>query len=83
MECFFRNCTKHFPSTGSAGIGTTSPNAPSILEIKSTKKGVLIPSMTKTQHYAITKPATGLLIYQTNSTPGFYYYSGTSWTAVS
>jgi len=39
--------------------------------------------MTKTQRDAIVSPATGLLIFQTNSTPGFYYYSGTVWVAVS
>ena len=39
--------------------------------------------MTKNQRDAIAAPATGLLIYQTNSTPGFYYYSGTAWAAVS
>ena len=38
--------------------------------------------MTKTQRDAIATPATGLLIYQTNSTPGFYYYNGTVWKAV-
>lgn len=72
-----------FPATGSAGIGTTSPNASSLLEIKSTSKGILIPRMSKSQRDAIATPATGLLIYQTNSTPGFYYYSGSAWTAVS
>jgi hypothetical protein len=71
-----------FPSNGAAGIGTTSPNASSLLEVKSTSKGILIPRMTLTQRNAIASPATGLLIFQTNSTPGFYYYSGTAWTAV-
>ena len=37
--------------------------------------------MTQTQRNAIAAPAAGLLIYQTNNTPGFYYYSGTAWTA--
>ena len=60
-----------FPSTGSAGIGTTTPNASSLLEIKSTTQGMLIPRMTIAQRNAIASPATGLLIYQTNSTPGF------------
>ena len=77
------NAQNTFPSTGSAGIGTTSPNASSVLEMKSTTKGVLVPRMTLTQRNAIASPATGLLIYQTNSTPGFYYYSGSAWTAVS
>src|SRR5215475_6602944 len=71
-----------FPSTGAAGIGTTTPNASSLLEVKSTTKGILIPRMTLTQRNAIATPATGLLIYQTNATPGFYYYSGTAWTSV-
>ena len=72
-----------FPATGSAGIGTNAPNASSLLEMLSTSKGLLIPRMTKTQRDAIATPATGLMIYQTNSTPGFYYYSGTAWTAIS
>jgi hypothetical protein len=76
------NAQNTFPSTGAAGIGTTSPNSSSLLEVKSTTKGVLIPRMTLTQRNAIASPATGLLIYQTNSTPGFYYYNGTAWTAV-
>jgi hypothetical protein len=71
-----------FPSSGAAGIGTTTPDASSLLEIKSTSKGLLIPRMTQAQRNAITSPATGLFIYQTNATPGFYYYSGTAWTAV-
>src|ERR1700754_1012407 len=75
--------TNTFPLTGSAGIGTTTPDASSLLEIKSTKKGLLIPRMTKAQRDAISNPATGLMIYQTNSNAGFYYYNGTVWTAVS
>jgi len=62
------------------GIGTTTPDASSILEIESTTQGMLTPRMTETQRDAIATPATGLLIYQTNSTPGFYYYNGTVWT---
>jgi hypothetical protein len=72
-----------FPSTGAAGIGTTTPDASSLLEIKSITKGLLIPRMTLAQRNLIATPATGLMIYQTNSTPGFYYYNGTAWTAVS
>lgn len=86
LEFFFAKnsmAQNTFPSSGSAGIGTTSPNASSILEMKSTAKGVLIPRMTLTQRNAIASPATGLLIYQTNSTAGFYYYSGTAWTSLS
>ena len=73
--------TNIFPNTGSAGIGTTKPDSSSLLEIKSTKKGLLIPRMTQAQRNAIALPAKGLLIYQTNVTPGFYYFDS-SWKAV-
>ena len=69
------NAQNTFPSTGSVGIGTTSPNASSLLEIKSTAKGLLIPRMTAAQRNLIVSPATGLLVYLTDSTTGFYYYS--------
>lgn len=72
-----------FPASGAVGIGSLTPNASSLLDVTSTTKGVLIPRMTKTQRDAIATPSTGLLIYQTNNTPGFYYYNGTGWTAVS
>ena len=72
-----------FPSTGSAGIGTTTPNASALLEIQSTTKGLLISRMTKSQRDAIVRPAAGLMIFQTNTSPGFYYYNGTTWVAVS
>ena len=74
--------TNTFPTTGSAGIGTVAPDASSLLEMTSTTKGLLIPRMTIAQRNAIAAPATGLLIYLTDGTKGFYYYSGTAWAAV-
>ena len=62
------------------GIGTTTPDASAELDITSTTSGILIPRMTQAQRDAIVAPATGLLIYQTNNTPSFYYYDGTIWT---
>jgi hypothetical protein len=64
------------------GIGTTTPDASSALDITSTTKGLLIPRMTETQRDAISSPATGLMIYQTDGTVGFYYYNGSSWSEV-
>ena len=61
------------------GINTTIPDPSSMLDIKSTDRGVLIPRMTQTQRDAIASPATGLLIFQTDNTSGFYYFDGTTW----
>jgi len=50
-------------------------------------KGLLIPRMTLAQRNSISNPATSLLIYQTDNTPGYYYNSGTPaspvWTILS
>jgi len=64
------------------GIGTTTPAASAALDITSTTKGVLIPRMTAAQRNAISAAATGLMIYQTDGTVGFYYYNGSSWAEV-
>ena len=60
----------------------SSAAASAILDIKSTTKGMLAPRMTAAQKTAITSPATGLLIYQTDGTAGFYYYNGSAWTFI-
>jgi len=53
-----------------------------ILDVQSTTKGMLIPRMTQAQRNNISNPNSGLLIYQTNNGPGFYYYSGSAWEAL-
>src|SRR6185436_17238330 len=82
IAAVLRAQTNTFPATGAAGIGTTTPNASSLLEIKSTTKGLLIPRMSAKQKTLIASPAVGLLIYQTDSTKAFYYYSGSAWVPV-
>jgi len=52
---------------GQVGIGTTSPDASSALDIESADKGVLISRMTTAERNAITNPANGLLVYNTDS----------------
>ena len=76
------NSSNIFNNGSSVGIGTLSPNASAALEVNSTTKGFLLPTMTQTQRNAISTPATGLLIYQSDNTPGFYYYNGSAWTAI-
>jgi len=48
-------------------------NTSAILDASSSSKGVLIPRMSLEQRNNIISPATGLLIYQTDNTPGFYF----------
>src|SRR5476651_2282989 len=56
----------------------TTGNASSVLDVKSILKGFLAPRMTQAQRIAVTTPADGLLVYQTDGTKGFYYYNGTT-----
>lgn len=78
------NCSALLGQTSNVGIGTTTPNSSALLELSTTSKGLLIPRMTQAQRDLITTPATGLLIYATDSvSPNrpatFYYYTGTVW----
>lgn len=74
-----------FINAQSVGINSTgaAPNASAMLDVSSTNTGMLVPRMTQAQRNLIASPATGLLIYQTDNTPGFYYYNGSAWAAVS
>ena len=60
------------------GIGTPTPDASAKLDISSTSKGFLVPRMTSTQRTAISLPANGLMVYQTDGVIGFYVNTGTS-----
>ena len=64
------------------GVGTTTPHPSAVLDASSTSQGLLAPRMSQTQRNAIGNPATGLLVYQTDNTPGFYVYTGSAWAAV-
>ncbi|MCB2220412.1 MAG: hypothetical protein KQI35_08460 [Bacteroidetes bacterium] len=58
----------------------SNPDASAMLDVKATGLGFLAPRMTLAQRPAA--PATGLLIYQTDSNPGYYYYNGSAWVKV-
>ncbi len=74
-----------FTIQAQVGIGTTSPQAGSILDIVSTDKGILLPKVNITNLNSIapiTGGATeGLLVYNTNASTGvgFHYWSGSVW----
>ena len=57
----------------------SQPNSSAMLDINSTTKGLLIPRLSQEQRLAIVSPATGLMVFQTDNTVGFYYYAGSGW----
>ncbi len=57
----------------------SAPDASAMLQVQSTEKGILIPSMTTAQRTAIANPADGLLVYDT-ITKSFWFYKSTTWT---
>ena len=79
---------KIYAQTDNVGIGTAYPFLYSILDLRSTTKGFLVPRLTNAQRTAITvnlssaDSTKGLLVYQTDGTAGFYYWNGTTWTTI-
>lgn len=71
------------------GIGTTSPDGSSILDINSTNTGLLIPRVSLSDitngSSPVNSPAVSLLVYNTNASTaggngvGYYYWNGTIW----
>ena len=66
------------------GIGTTTPHPSSVLDVSSTTQGMLTPRLTTAQRTAISSPADGLMVYDTDL-KSFYHYniSATSWSRMS
>ncbi|MDN3641727.1 hypothetical protein QWY87_03390 [Lutimonas halocynthiae] len=62
--------------TAQVGIGTTSPDASSALEVASTDKGFLMPRMTTVQREAIATPANGLMVFDTDTNSQWTYIGG-------
>ena len=73
------NTSGTITTTGSVGIGTTSPNTNAALEIVSTSKGLLLPRLTTTERDVnISGAPAGLMIF--NTTDGkVQAYTGSAW----
>ena len=63
-------------------MGTTTSVASSILTLASTTQGFLPPRMTKAQREAISSPATGLVVYQTDDVEGLWIRTSSAWRAL-
>jgi hypothetical protein len=67
------------------GIGTTNPDASSILELQSDSKGLLITRLTTIQRNAMSAGLTvtqkGLLVFDKDESL-FYFWDGSQWVAV-
>lgn len=62
--------------------GATQNVASAVLQVDSTTKGFLPPRMTVLQRLAITSPAIGLMVYQTDGTEGLYINKSSGWTFI-
>ncbi len=56
----------------------SQPHTSSMLDIKNSSKGILIPRTSTTTRMAIVNPAKGLMLYDT-TTSSFWFYNGSSW----
>lgn len=74
--------TQYLPTLFGSSYGTPSSSA--IVEMRTTEKGFLPPRMTEAQKLAISSPADGLVVFQTNNTRGLYWYDSTvtSWVLI-
>ncbi|MDC7995898.1 hypothetical protein [Altibacter sp. HG106] len=71
------------------GIGTTTPDSGTILDITSSDKAILVPRV-NILNLGTIAPIVGsstesLLVYNTNTTtgPGYFYWDGTQWRSLS
>lgn len=65
-------------ASGKLGIGG-APDASAKVDIQSTTLGFLPPRMTSAQRAAISSPAIGLIVYQTDATEGVYVNTSGGW----
>lgn len=67
-----------YTTNAQVGIGTSSPDASALLDVKSVTKGFLPPRLTNIQRRDISSPSAGLLIYNSDS-KCIQYYTGVDW----
>ena len=63
------------------GIGTQSPDPSAKLDVTSTDKGMLVPRLTTEKREAISNPANGLLVFDTDRN-NFWFYQSSEWIEI-
>lgn len=58
----------------------SDPDPSAMLDVQSENRGLLVPRIEFANRPA--NPATGLLIFQVDNTPGFYYFDGSTWIKI-
>ena len=56
-----------------------SADSSAMLDIRSTDKGFLVPRLTKAERLAVNSPTPGLIVFQTDTIIGFYFYTSDGW----
>jgi hypothetical protein len=62
-------------------VGTGTPEPSAILEVFSNSQGFLLPRMTNSEMYAVTSPAVGLMIFNTDNEK-IHVYTSSGWLAI-
>ena len=74
-------CSILVVAQNNVGIGTPAPDASSLLELKSTNTGFLVPRLTSVQRTSIAAPANALLVFDVD-TGCFFYYGAAQWISL-
>jgi hypothetical protein len=64
------------------GIGTTTPDPSSVLDMQATDKGMLVPRMNSAQRLAIVAPVNALLVFDTDIDCFYYFVAGPGWQSL-
>lgn len=67
LTAFFFLMLVTYTTIAQVGIGTTNPDASTVLDIYSDNKGILLPRVTTIDRDAIPNPPNGLILYNTTT----------------
>ncbi len=81
MTSIFMLSTVYAQNNVAINSDGSAPDPSAMLDVKSTTKGLLLPRMSGAQRIGIVSPATGLMVYDTDSNT-FWCYAGSSWIEI-